>query len=40
MPEGPEVKLLTETIANEISSKYITEIKVISGKYLKKQLKI
>lgn len=39
MPEGPEVKLLTDSIIKGISNKNIIKIDVLNGKYLKKPIK-
>lgn len=38
MPEGPEVKIIGESLAKWASSKKITEINIISGRYLKKEM--
>jgi len=38
MPEGPEVKHIGESLAKNVSSKQITDIKILSGRYLKKPL--
>ncbi len=38
LPEGAEVKIIGETLAKWTSSKQITEINVLSGRYLKKPI--
>lgn len=38
MPEGPEVKHIGESLAKNISGKQITDVKILSGRYLKKPL--
>ena len=38
MPEGAEVKLFGESLAHQVSSKTLTEINVLSGRYLKKEI--
>ena len=38
MPEGAEVKLFGESLAQKVSSKTLTEINVLSGRYLKKEI--
>ena len=36
MPEGPEVKRIAELLAEKVSSKKLTKIEILSGKYTKK----
>jgi DNA-formamidopyrimidine glycosylase len=38
MPEGPEVKHIGESLAKNISGKQLTDVKILSGRYLKKSL--
>lgn len=38
MPEGPEVKIIGEALAQWASSKRVVEINVLSGRYLKKNI--
>lgn len=38
MPEGPEVRIIGESLAKQVSSKKITAINVLSGRYTKKPL--
>ncbi len=38
MPEGPEVKIIGESLAKWTSSKKVSEINVLSGRYLKKDI--
>jgi formamidopyrimidine-DNA glycosylase len=38
LPEGPEVKIIGESLAKWASSKRVTEINVLSGRYLKKPM--
>ncbi len=37
MPEGPEVKIVTEGLEKRLSSKTITGVQILSGRYSKKQ---
>ena len=38
LPEGPEVKKMGSDLAKAISNKTLTEIDVLSGRYIKKQI--
>ena len=38
MPEGPEVKRMSQDLASEVSGKLLTSIEVLSGRYTKKPL--
>jgi formamidopyrimidine-DNA glycosylase len=36
MPEGPEVRLLVDKLNKKLKTKKITNIKILGGKYLRK----
>ena len=38
MPEGPEVKRIATDLAKEVSDRYLIEVTVLSGRYLKKDI--